>query len=162
MRFIDLTGRKFGRLQVVQRLARTSSGIQWLCLCDCGAKTIVSRSNLAYGGSKSCGCLRKEISFVNAFRHGHKGSSEYAIWVEMRHRCRNPAHKQYADYGGRGIDVCQRWDSDFLAFLNDMGPRPRGRSIDRINNNGNYEPGNCRWATPLQQTHNRRNSRGSM
>ena len=130
----------------------------WECLCECGNKTIVSASYLRNGKIKSCGCLRKE---GNNTKHQHTSRSHtpsptYSSWIKAKQRCNNPNVPNWVDYGGRGIKVCDRWLDSFENFLADMGERPDGTTIDRINNDGNYEPGNCKWSTPKEQSNNRR------
>jgi hypothetical protein len=148
---IDLTGKRFGRLIVVAYAEHRN----WICNCICGARTIVAGSNLRRGQSKSCGCLARELSKSRATTHGMSKSREYRTWRAMRDRCLNPNSHAYEWYGGRGISICDDWLS-FVALLADMGSRPPGCSIDRINNDGNYEPGNCQWAPPSVQARNRR------
>ena len=162
---IDLTGRVFGNLTVLG-LADKRRGQDrcWRCACSCGNMVVVVRSELKTGDTKSCGCLRKETAHLQGKKNTKHGCareglepSEYRSWVEMRRRCTNRNSIGYRYYGGRGIAVCERWSS-FENFLADMGKKPTPRhSIDRYpNNDGNYEPGNCRWATAKQQASNRR------
>lgn len=167
-RLVDLTGRRFGRLVVVGRGENSSSGgPRWACRCDCGGSSLSGASALKAGMTQSCGCLRRErLEAVYARNsaegtgHGLSKRPEYSIWAAMLNRCRNPRVRGYANYGGRGIKVCDRWASSFPAFFEDMGPRPgRGYEIDRKVNDGGYEPGNCRWATKLEQAINRRTNR---
>lgn len=135
-----------------------------LCRCNCGTEKIVSVSNVKRGRSKSCGCLRgvnlkgADHSGANnaSYRHGMAGTPTYTSWYAMRSRCNSVTDERYPDYGGRGIKVSDRWNS-FSNFLEDMGLRPEGTTLDRIDVDGNYEPGNCRWATPLEQAQNKRN-----
>ena len=159
MRKIELLGQRFARL-VVLNLRFTRKGHPYVCVrCDCGQYKFVSYSHLRDGHITSCGCYRREAILAITYRHGHATragrSATYNSWSSMRQRCLNSNYPQYRYYGGRGIAICSQW-SDFNVFLRDMGPRPKRTSIDRINNNGNYEPTNCRWATPKQQTANRR------
>lgn len=153
--FVNLNGLRFNRLVVERKLNERSSngGVQWECQCDCGGKVVSSSDSLRRGNTQSCGCLRLEKITL----HGMRNAPEYRCWSSMKSRCSNPRHRGFKDYGGRGISVCDRWQV-FENFLADMGPRPSdGHSIDRYpNNDGNYEPENCRWATAKQQIDNRR------
>jgi hypothetical protein len=155
-RFKDLTGQRFGRLRVLAFRGRSRGYSAWLSLCDCGRRTVVAGGHLRNGHTKSCGCFRTDFSRNTFTKHGMRGSREYAIWNAMKTRCTNPNSIGWKYYGGRGIKVCRRWSRSFAAFYDDMGPCPRGRSLDRKNNNGNYTPQNCRWATPQMQRGNRR------
>jgi hypothetical protein len=159
-KMIDLIGRRFGRLVVLALHPKRSrfGEARWICRCDCGGESIVHGSNLPSGNSKSCGCIRKEMLAkrnTNNTKHGLCRSRAYRRWQSMKARCFNPRHRSYPWYGGRGISVCEHW----LIFENcyaDMGEPPPGLSLDRIDPDGNYEPGNCRWATAAEQLANRR------
>lgn len=162
MSYPDFVGRKFGRLTVLSRAPNASHrrGRRWLCCCECGKTLIVRGDCLPNGNTTSCGCFYKETRKAK-LSHGHcenwTRSSEYSIWVAMKQRCCNPNNSAYQHYGGRGITVCQGWLDSFIAFYKSVGPRPTSKhSIDRINNDGNYEPSNVRWATKTQQLANRR------
>lgn len=159
---IDLVGKRFERLTVLGMSPKRSAHgkVQWVCECDCGQKLTVPGNALNRGNTRSCGCLKVEkIAALNR-THGASRSPTYTTWCTMKDRCYNPNNKKYADYGGRGITVCDRWIGSYEHFVADMGERPfRGAEIDRKENNGNYEPGNCRWATRSQQTRNKRTTR---
>lgn len=153
------TGERVGRLLVVDFAEPNPSGHrQFRCRCDCGAETVATASNLRSGKTRSCGCLRSDVGLkgtrTRLVRHGLCGTPTYRSWQGMIQRCTNPKVPKWKHYGGRGITVCERW-RDFTNFLADMGERPDGRTLDRTDPDGNYEPGNCRWATAVEQRHNR-------
>lgn len=160
MKTIDMTGKEFGSLTVIEKSKSDYYGAYWLCKCNCGNITTVRGSHLRQGKTKSCGC-NKGAHFIHEIKHGHamgknkKASPEYSTWLAMMARCKNPKTKHYRLYGGRGISVCERW-LKFENFLSDMGLRTSSKhSLDRYpNKDGNYEPGNCRWATIKEQNRN--------
>lgn len=160
-RYVYKPGDKFNSLTLVAFSRRNSrSTAYWICVCDCGVEKELQVGAVRTGNLKSCGCRRSSALSVAAKTHGLSNSSEWRIWASMRNRCYNKNNINYPYWGQRGIVVCDRWRDSFEAFLEDMGPRPTPKhSIDRIDNDGNYKPGNCRWATMSEQSLNRRGSR---
>lgn len=161
-------GTRFGRLVILGALPRKGSNRAFLCRCDCGTEKAFVQANLCAGRTTSCGCWRDEFASKRAKTHGEAGNAnvgkrpttEYRTWKEMKARCSNPDSTAYQHYGGRGISVCARWQQSFVLFLADMGRKPTPQhSIERRDNGGDYEPGNCRWATALEQQQNTRRSR---
>jgi len=155
----DLVGQRFGRLVVKAMVYERHA--KCLCRCECGKEKVIRVSSLRAGCSNSCGCLASQRIAKANYRHGQSSSPEWRVWRAMRQRCQDPSCTAYKDYGGRGISVCERWDNSFEAFLADMGPRPAGMQIDRTNNDGNYEPSNCRWVTCKENSNNRRKAKKS-
>ena len=150
---INETGNRYGRWTVLEEAGRSKSGkLLWLCCCDCGTEKIVFADNFRSGKSRSCGCLK--------IKHGCKDHPLYGTWRSMCHRCTSPTNSSYRSYGGRGIEVFEGWiDSprSFIQWIEDnIGPRPEGMTLDRIDVNGNYEPGNLRWADRETQSLNKR------
>jgi len=155
---VDVTGHRFGRLVVMQASAvRLNGRKSWECKCDCGGSKSVVLSSLISGSTKSCGCLADESRKVATRVHGLSNTKEYEVWSSMKSRCMNSKNKHYKDYGGRGIYVCSKWQTSFRDFYSDMGPKPsEDHSLERIDNDKGYFPGNCKWATGFEQANNTR------
>lgn len=153
---LDLTGQRFGYLVVAYQFGVDKKGrAEWRCKCDCGNICTVKSHNLRRGGTKSCGCYRRKNSAEMSRTHSMTRTPTYLTWVSMLQRCENPNATGYEYYGEIGIKVCEEWHS-FENFIADMGERPKGRTLDRKNGFGHYEPGNCRWATKQEQAINKR------
>lgn len=148
---------RVGRLLVLKVVGRSKGGsLLWLCICDCGNTCEAVSSSLNKGLKQSCGCLYNEIKGKQKVTHGRSKTREYNSWMAMKERCYNSKTDYYHLYGGRGITVCEEWKHSFESFYSAMGDCPKGMSLDRIDSNGNYEPGNCRWSTPSVQGFNTR------
>jgi len=157
------TGDKYGRLTIIKEVKNLNiKNVRFfLCSCECGNEKVIILNSLRSGDTKSCGCYRKEIVTERSITHGLWKQPLYNTWVNMKQRCYNPNFRDYINWGARGIKVCDRWINSFSNFLEDMGDRPDGKSLDRINNDGDYEPSNCRWATSKEQINNQRRFRKS-
>ena len=159
---IDLSGMTFGRLVVRSYTGNDKhKNAMWLCLCSCGAEKIINGSSLRSGNTNSCGCLHKELASSQTTErlttHGMHNTPTYYSWTNMKTRCNNANFEQSKDYSGRGIAICDKWKT-FAGFFADMGVKPVGTSLDRIDNNKGYSKDNCRWATVNEQANNKRNT----
>lgn len=164
---ISIIGHTYGKLKVIAevpeiRSPKGTSIRRVLCVCACGVQKMIRVDSLRSGGTKSCGCIQRDAQHRTFFKHGHaklkNQSHTYQVWSQMIQRCLTPSNKSFKNYGGRGITVCERW-KDFKNFVSDMGEKPSDLCLDRIDNDGNYELGNCRWTTRKQQNRNTRSNR---
>jgi hypothetical protein len=152
-------GQTYNRWTVLRLAYAHGSRRYWWCRCECGTERAVWATNVRGGQSQSCGCLNKEVTIANSKTHGLSRTPEYEVWCSMKKRCYNRRSAHFANYGGRGITICDRWRNNFRAFIADMGARPSAQhSIDRINNDGPYAPDNCRWVPNAAQGGNKRSN----
>lgn len=158
MKKINLIGEQFGRLKVEAEAKKKGKHLMWDCICDCGKKTVASTTALRQGKQLSCGCLRDEKLVKRSVKHGatrgYKWTKEYKAWTAAKQRCENPNNRRYYRYGLRGIKMCDRWRDSFNNFLDDMGDKKPKTSLERLDLNGDYEPGNCIWANAKTQMNN--------
>lgn len=153
---IALEGLRFGRLTAIEMVPVQKGVTFYSCKCDCGNELNVRSVSLRKGDTQSCGCFRQEKMRNAKTTHGLYGSPTYLSWRAMIARCTDSTHRQFKDYGGRGISISPDWIQSFERFLSDVGPRPAGKTLDRKDSNGNYCPGNCKWSTPTEQNANKR------
>jgi hypothetical protein len=156
---MDITGEVYGKLLVLERSSSPSKVPCWECLCDCGLIKSVRQTHLRSGHTNSCGCLQRERLSEATRQHGYYGTPTYGSWFAMKQRCNNPNNNRYIYYGALGVTVDTNWNT-FINFHNDMGDRPMGKTLDRIDPTGDYTKDNCRWATSVEQRNNRRMNLG--
>lgn len=155
---LQISGKRYNLLTAIESTSQRSANchVVWRFRCDCGKTVFAPATSVSRGIWKSCGCHRKATTKLLKQTHGRSQSNLYRVWSAMLGRCRNPLNAAYKNYGGRGIKVCSRWESSFENFLSDMGECPKGLTLDREDNDGNYSPNNCRWATRKMQRQNQR------